>query len=513
MGPCAPAPGACSIGTKGCFATIQLPVGFGTATPSVESNDIRVTPARRENASTMGACVCGSYAIIIDPASTSTYKVICWFFKGVCYGRIVVDSALVIRLLAAAVVALAAAWMLYLRPSSALHRATALLLWVWALVHALAAPPVAIGSLFDRLYIHAVLALPFAAANLTIVHRHAFAYRRGAPPTRARVWRAAVAGVWALLEGGLMWSGYPISTIETGFGDAAVMASFAAMALLAWGQMREALATAGNFSRFGPYALALGLVLEPAGEAVRSVGGWIAHGPSLKLGWPLVVESLAVLNLVAVAAVCVWASTMIRSDRRASVVFAAVLGAFVALAIVRTAWNPAWAVAGVTAYGIQTAHVVASQLVAIILLVYAILRYRLFGIELHFKGALQSGLIAAPLTTAFFVLSEVLEQSFSVSSGAAAIIVAAAIAVALRPLQWLVQRFVERLLPGVAKTPDYLERRRDELYAAAVEHALIDGRVTDAERAILNGLQSQLGIPPAHANVLETRVTRRPPLA
>ncbi len=58
----------------------------------------------------------------------------------------------------------------------------------------------------------------------------------------------------------------------------------------------------------------------------------------------------------------------------------------------------------------------------------------------------------------------------------------------------------------VKDTAEYREGRRQEVYRAAFEGAVIDGTLTDREKEILSHVRRKLGISPELASQLEVEV-------
>ncbi len=142
------------------------------------------------------------------------------------------------------------------------------------------------------------------------------------------------------------------------------------------------------------------------------------------------------------------------------------------------------------------------------LIAWGILRYQLFDIELRVKRGLQRSFIASVLATGFFVLNYALEQMIEVNNFVLGLALAGGVTLVFQPVQRAAGRFADRVMPGVEESEPYLLERRQEVYRNAVEAALMDGAVTDRERAILSQLQESLGVPTEEAAEIETEAAR-----
>lgn len=134
---------------------------------------------------------------------------------------------------------------------------------------------------------------------------------------------------------------------------------------------------------------------------------------------------------------------------------------------------------------------------------WGILQHQLFDIELRLKRGLQRSLVAASLAAGFFVLSYSFEQFVGANNFVLGLVVAAGITLAFQPLQRAAERLTDRVMPGVENSAEYRSQRSREVYRGAVEAAMVDGTVTERERAILERLQESLGIASADAIRIE----------
>jgi hypothetical protein len=145
----------------------------------------------------------------------------------------------------------------------------------------------------------------------------------------------------------------------------------------------------------------------------------------------------------------------------------------------------------------------AIYLLYVLLLTYGVLQAQLFDIQVRVKIALTRSTVAAMITGAFFVGSELLEDVVPVDGIILGVLAAAASVLALRPLKRVAERFAGTVMQDVEETPEYFESRKAEVYRAALDAALEDGTVTDRERRILARLREQLGISDELAERLE----------
>lgn len=129
------------------------------------------------------------------------------------------------------------------------------------------------------------------------------------------------------------------------------------------------------------------------------------------------------------------------------------------------------------------------------LVAYALVKYRLYGVDLKLKTGLRQGSLAAAFggvyLAAFTVLTIVglgLLPSFLW-----AFVPMLSLGFAAAPLRRAAGRAAHVLLPDVEPTPHYLARRKMQIYVAAVEEAQARGPAA-AEETFLRVLRKRLGI-------------------
>jgi len=422
------------------------------------------------------------------------------------------EPRLILSLVASTLVVALAGWVLYLGPRQSLHRAFALFLGAHAALHALAAFNPVVASLGDRLYTHAVAVVPAATANFAIALRYGPRIDRDLAPRRVRAAR------WGLLAVALA-APVLVITRRPWFFDAPLYltdlladASYlvhAGVALLFALHYRR---RDHGVQRFGSYAMALAFSFVPTYWVARF---WTGAGmdPGSLFGL-MDLSIMATTSALLVAVFGIMAFTLVRErDINRGIVFFALSG--LPLLQAGITWY-ATRHAAVPAAGFDAFARITGLLVLVVMAAYAILRYRFLDIEIHAKAVLAQSTLAGIVAGLFFLVSESLEQSPWVTRALPAdtpvldVTTAAAIALALRPLQKLAARLADRVMPGVERTPEYYRRRRLDVYQAALENAMADGQVTERERTILRGLRDDLGVPTDAADRMEKRILTGP---
>lgn len=147
---------------------------------------------------------------------------------------------------------------------------------------------------------------------------------------------------------------------------------------------------------------------------------------------------------------------------------------------------------------------------AALLLGYALLKYRIFDIDLRVKKGLARTIVASVALTAFFLVSELAESVVADGTGStiAGLSVAAAFVILETRVTHIGRKIADRALPRVVGSNDYLQERKHVVYRAAMESASRDGTVTPRERKILQTLARELGLTPEDMSRIEQDVTR-----
>lgn len=251
-------------------------------------------------------------------------------------------------------------------------------------------------------------------------------------------------------------------------------------------------------------AFALNALYDSAGEIFRtSPNAAVTAGEWISLN-SLLVEAAWIPVLVAVA---ILVRHVLRTEapaaRSATLRFAAVLplpvlsNALLSLFLTGPAWQNPWAIVLMGAWRLSLP----------LLVVYALVRHRLFDLDVKVKWAVKQSTVAAVFAGVFFVVSEGAELLVQSRWGQLVGLAAAGLlTLALAPLQRLGEDLADRTLPN-AEDPDDLEGdRRLRFYREQVEIAIMDEQVTPKERKLLDNLAEELDLGPKEIRSIEREV-------
>lgn len=141
----------------------------------------------------------------------------------------------------------------------------------------------------------------------------------------------------------------------------------------------------------------------------------------------------------------------------------------------------------------------ALELLGSMILMYAILRYQLLGIEVFVKRVTRATLFALMVGSTFVIISntveEIVQNRFLGEVPLAFIIAGFISTISMYPVQKITERFANRLFPlAGSNAPDYMAQRRMEIYEAQLRYALLDGQLKQKELTMLHALRDSLGI-------------------
>lgn len=146
-----------------------------------------------------------------------------------------------------------------------------------------------------------------------------------------------------------------------------------------------------------------------------------------------------------------------------------------------------------------------------LVIAYGLLKFEIFEIDRKVKIGIRGSAIAAVFVVAFFTISEMVEFFVSTTVGTGAGLAAAALlTLVFKPIEEGASDLADRILPGVDDSEAYEERRKLEVYQAAVERAAGDEVFTEREKTILAGLREDLDLDPEAAHAVETDVLSHP---
>lgn len=149
-----------------------------------------------------------------------------------------------------------------------------------------------------------------------------------------------------------------------------------------------------------------------------------------------------------------------------------------------------------------------------LLVTYALVKHRLFGLDVRVKRTVQRAVVALVFVLLFFAVSEGAEAIFEVRAGPlVGIIVAALLAFGLTPVQRLGERVADAAMPDVRSIAEMSPHERRALYRALANSALASGRVSADERRLLRVARARLGLSTLEAKAVENealdRIARR----
>jgi hypothetical protein len=150
------------------------------------------------------------------------------------------------------------------------------------------------------------------------------------------------------------------------------------------------------------------------------------------------------------------------------------------------------------------------ELLASLLMWYALLRHQLFDIQLRVRWTIRQSTVAAAFIGVFFVVSESASTFLSASGLGPYLGIAAAglLVFALAPLQRAAERVADRAMPGVKPAGQMSHGERARVYLDAARTAWADGVLIAEERELLDRLGDSLGLSADEARRLESEARR-----
>ena len=144
------------------------------------------------------------------------------------------------------------------------------------------------------------------------------------------------------------------------------------------------------------------------------------------------------------------------------------------------------------------------------LVAYGVLRYSLFEIDVRFRVSVQRGSVVTLFLGVGWLVSEVASVWFSSAFGSEywGVFAAAFMLLMLRPIQRIVERMVDLVIPQGPPLQSLDADEQDDFYREHVGLMWMDGQLTPKDRIVLASLRSRLGLAPERAEHIELEVLR-----
>ena len=141
---------------------------------------------------------------------------------------------------------------------------------------------------------------------------------------------------------------------------------------------------------------------------------------------------------------------------------------------------------------------------------YALIRHRLFGIEVKIRASVAFALVAAVFGGTYFLVSEGLEAVVSERYGTIGGLAAAALLTLLaKPITALANRVATFLIPAAPLPTDLPPRKGAAIYRAQFILFQQDGELSEKERRLLDNLRASLGVSAPDAQRIEREASLR----
>ncbi|MCA1812240.1 MAG: hypothetical protein LC623_09565 [Halobacteriales archaeon] len=126
---------------------------------------------------------------------------------------------------------------------------------------------------------------------------------------------------------------------------------------------------------------------------------------------------------------------------------------------------------------------------------YALVRHRLFGIDIHLRRGVVRGAVLVVFLGVFVSISKIAENYLSTFGIVVGGILAGLALLALSPLEKLGRRIADAVVPTAAPVEAMPAGDKLGLYASQVRLVWSDGAMGRKERILLDQLRDRLGIP------------------
>lgn len=159
-----------------------------------------------------------------------------------------------------------------------------------------------------------------------------------------------------------------------------------------------------------------------------------------------------------------------------------------------------------TVYVAVAAASVLVDVLFVVLIAYAILKYQLFDIEVKMKRGIKYSIVMTSLAALLILFNESLEfflMGSIFSEPVFSILGAFLLAVVFIPVNNWAQETVDKIFPNVSNSEQHYNLKKTEIYRAALEQAWVDGNPSEKEKAMLTRLREKLGLSERDHNKLE----------
>jgi hypothetical protein len=147
------------------------------------------------------------------------------------------------------------------------------------------------------------------------------------------------------------------------------------------------------------------------------------------------------------------------------------------------------------------------------LVAYALVRHRLFGVEVRLKWTLVRAMMAFTFLGVFFVAAQLAQNYLSSALGWSLGGVAAGLLLfAVSPIQRMAERFTQAVLPHTKPVASMAHPERLDLFRHQAVLVWSDGAMGRKERALLDALREHLALPFEDAARIETEAAAHAPL-
>jgi hypothetical protein len=141
---------------------------------------------------------------------------------------------------------------------------------------------------------------------------------------------------------------------------------------------------------------------------------------------------------------------------------------------------------------------------------YALIRHRLFGIEVKIRASVAFALVAAVFGGTYFLVSEGLEAVVSERYGTIGGLAAAALLTVLaKPITAVAKRVAAFLIPAAPLPTELPPRKGAAIYRAQFALFQQDGELSEKERRLLDNLRVSLGVSSTDARRIEREASLR----